>query len=86
MAFFNHPVDPVASDEILVGNPDDIQVAALSFGPKRRFRQPATEEQSARLIKLYGIVVPDNHRVRHPSLLSSAGRFFISALRLVTMV
>ncbi|WP_167377177.1 MULTISPECIES: hypothetical protein [Rhizobium] len=46
-AFFNHPLDPVFGDEILVGDLNDFKIALPGFGPQRGFRQTATKEQLA---------------------------------------
>ena len=66
-AFVDHPLDSVVGDEVLVGDPDEFQIAAPRFSAQGRLRQPATEEQLASVIKSNGIVIPDINRRCHLS-------------------
>ena len=58
-AFFDHPLNSVACDEVFVGDPDQLQVPSSGFRSKRRLRQFATKEQLAGVIKRDWLVVTD---------------------------
>jgi hypothetical protein len=86
-AFVDHPLNSVVGDEVLIGDPNEFQIAPARFGAQGRLRQPATEEQLASIIKSDRVVVPDINRVCHPRSpqgLSTGARR--NALRLVTIV
>jgi hypothetical protein len=64
---FQHPLDPVSGNEVLVGDPDDFQVALGGLGAQRGFRQLAMEKELCSNCKRNRIVIPDINRRRHPS-------------------
>jgi hypothetical protein len=65
-AFFHHPFHSVVGDEVLIGDPDEFQVAFPVLGAQGRFRQATTEEQFASFFKGDWIIISDfGERLTH---------------------
>ncbi|WP_156466923.1 hypothetical protein [Rhizobium sp. Leaf384] len=59
VAFFNHPVDSVSRDEVLIRNPNKLQIAFCGLCPQCGLRQAATEEQFCGFGKWHWLIIAD---------------------------